>query len=317
MKKLLTKLLLYFCLMTLVVALFLLSSVKVLSSHRQFYNDYTASIADKIARLESITEPKVILVGNSNVAFGIDSSILEKALEMPVVNLGLHGGLGEVFHYNMAKRNIRQGDIVVLLNTHFGDGLITQTAEAWTAVESGSDYWKFIPPENWLDMFLSFPTHIENTINAAMEHRAESLTGGMYARSAFNAYGDNSYPREEGGYNFSKHNVSAPGVTKEGISEINKFSTFCQQQGASCLLAAYPIAFGEFTAPEEEFLRMQQKLESSLDCSVISDYTDYFFDYQYFYDTQYHLTTEGARLRTEQLAEDILRWQSSGNIDHS
>lgn len=311
MKKLLTKLLLYFCLLTLVIVLFFLTSIRILSTRRQFYNDYTASIADKITRLESITEPKVILVGNSNVAFGIDSSVLEESLDMPVVNLGLHGGLGEVFHYNMAKRNIQQGDIVVLLNTHFGDGLITQTAEAWTAIESGSDYWKFVPPKNWLDMVLSFPTHIENTINAAKEKRAESLNGGMYARSAFNTYGDNSYLREEGHYNFSKHKVYAPGVTKEGISEINKFSAFCQQQGASCLLAAYPIAFGEFTAPEEKFLRMQQTLEESLDCPVISNYTDYFFDYQYFYDTQYHLTTEGARLRTEQLAKDILRWQDS------
>jgi len=62
---------------------------------------------------------------------------------------------------------------------------------------------------------------------------------------------------------------------------------------------------------------MQQQLENGLTCSLISDYEDYFYDYQYFYDTQYHLTTEGVRMRTEQLAEDILRWQSTTSADNS
>ena len=42
-----------------------------------------------------------------------------------------------------------------------------------------------------------------------------------------------------------------------------------------------------------------------LDCPVISDYRDYFFDYKYFYNSFLHLTTEGAALRTEQLIEDL------------
>jgi len=45
----------------------------------QYSNSYTASIIDKVNRIESINEPKIILVGNSNAAFGFNS---EKLLEI-------------------------------------------------------------------------------------------------------------------------------------------------------------------------------------------------------------------------------------------
>lgn len=317
MKKLLTKFLCYCCLLALLLTAGLLSGVRILSSHRQYSDNYLASTADKLKRLESISGPKLILVGNSNVAFGIDSSILEETLGMPVVNLGVHGGLGDVFHYNMAKRNICQGDIVVLLNTHFGDGLITQTQEAWAAIENGSDYWKLVPPENWLDMLLSFPAHIERSINTSLEQQAFDESNSVYSRAAFNIQGDNCSIRETSQIVFSEGMLQVPEVTEQGIAQINAMDEFCRQQGAVCLVAGYPIATGEFTPPREEFLQMQQQLENGLACSLISDYEDYFYDYQYFYDTQYHLTTEGVRMRTEQLAEDILRWQSSQNVSHS
>jgi len=33
------------------------------------------------------------------------------------------------------------------------------------------------------------------------------------------------------------------------------------------------------------------------------------YDYKYFFDTRFHLTTEGAKLRTKQLIEDLKAWK--------
>lgn len=85
----------------------------------QYKYNYQASIIDKVERLESISEPKIILVGHSNLSFGIDSKRLEDAMKMPVVNLGLHGGLGNAFHEEIAKLNINEGDIVVVCHSSF------------------------------------------------------------------------------------------------------------------------------------------------------------------------------------------------------
>lgn len=58
----------------------------------QYLGNYQASLIDKVERLESIQEPKIVLIGDSNLAFGIDSERIEEAFGMPVVNMGLHGG---------------------------------------------------------------------------------------------------------------------------------------------------------------------------------------------------------------------------------
>ena len=49
---------------------------------------------DKMERLRATPSPRVVVVGGSNVAYGIDSSRLEASLGRPVVNLGTSGGLG-------------------------------------------------------------------------------------------------------------------------------------------------------------------------------------------------------------------------------
>ena len=110
MKRFIQNLLVFFGL--LVLGMFGMIVFKYFVIGSQYKYSYVASFYDKIERLESINEPKIILVGNSNLAFGMNSEKLEKSMGMPVVNLGLHNNLGSAFHEQMAKFNINKGDIV-------------------------------------------------------------------------------------------------------------------------------------------------------------------------------------------------------------
>lgn len=47
-----------------------------------------AALLDKHNRLEKLKSPKLIIVGGSNCGLGIDSTILSKLLNRPVVNMG-------------------------------------------------------------------------------------------------------------------------------------------------------------------------------------------------------------------------------------
>ena len=47
----------------------------------QYAGTYNASIVDKARRLRSIKEPKIVLIGNSNLSFGMDSEQLAKDLK--------------------------------------------------------------------------------------------------------------------------------------------------------------------------------------------------------------------------------------------
>lgn len=76
--------------------------------------DYTAASIAKQARARAVGSPKVLLVGGSNVAFGVESARLERVLGMPVVNMGLHAGLGFRYMKNEAVQLMGPGDLVVV-----------------------------------------------------------------------------------------------------------------------------------------------------------------------------------------------------------
>ncbi|MDX9749804.1 MAG: hypothetical protein RBT71_01810 [Flavobacteriales bacterium] len=76
--------------------------------------DFTAASIAKHARARAVGSPKVLLVGGSNVAFGVASGTVEEALCMPVVNLALHAGLGFGYMKNEAVRFMGPGDLVIV-----------------------------------------------------------------------------------------------------------------------------------------------------------------------------------------------------------
>ncbi len=76
--------------------------------------DYTEATIAKHARARHVGSPKALLVGGSNVAFGVESATLEQVLCMPVVNLGLHAGLGFRYMTNEAIELMGPGDLVIV-----------------------------------------------------------------------------------------------------------------------------------------------------------------------------------------------------------
>ena len=99
--------------------------------------EYNAALLDKIQRLQNLNEAKIVLIGNSNVSFGFQSQLIEEAYNMPVVNMGLHGGLGNAFHEKMVKINVHEGDVYVICHHTFSDdGKIQDIQLAWITLEN-------------------------------------------------------------------------------------------------------------------------------------------------------------------------------------
>ena len=53
-----------------------------------YTGSYCASLIDKVDRLESVEGAKIVLIGDSNLVYGIDSKLIEEQLGIPVVNMG-------------------------------------------------------------------------------------------------------------------------------------------------------------------------------------------------------------------------------------
>lgn len=283
----------------------------------QYLYGYNAALLDKMERLESIKEPKIVLIGNSNLAFGIKSELLEEAFDMPVVNMGLQGSLGNAFHEEMAKANVQEGDIIIIAHTEFTDeDTIGDPVIAWLTLENHPGLWKLLRTKDIPDMYFAFPDYAKRALTLwSFKEGNEQNYGDVYSRLAFNEYGDIAFERQSSKLDadtyFTEGMVKVPGINDTCVNRLNELNQYVTERGAALFVAAYPIADVAVTPPAQDYIAFQEKLQESLDCPVISDYTDYFMDKSYFYDTNYHLTDEGAVLRTNQLIQDLQQWMAS------
>ena len=280
----------------------------------QYKLGYQASLVDKIERLESINESKIILVGNSNLSFGIYSDQIEEDIGMPVVNLGLHGGLGNAYHEEIAKLNINEGDIVIVCHSNYEDeDVILDPELAWVTYDYNEKVWPIIRKKDYLTMLKAYPAYLRDSYFLWITRRGNLEPGNVYSRSAFNQYGDVIAKDDSEQMNtdelFKGNKISVPSINDICINRLNNLNQYCKDRGATLLIAGYPIAYGEYSEySEKDFNTFQSELASRLDCDVISDYSDYFFPYDYFYNTNMHLNEKGANARTKQLIEDIKNW---------
>lgn len=308
MKKFLVKISIFFLL--LLVSFICISCFSFFIMGCQYQYEYNASVMDKISRLKSINEPKIILVGNSNLSFGIFSPMLQESLNMPVVNLGLHSGLGNAFHENMAKFNINSGDYVIVCHSNFSDDdTITDIALAWITLEYHKEIWNVVRKKDYVDMLKAYPNYLISAFIKWFTFRGNHVPNPPYSRMAFNEYGD-IIARPSELWKFKSGDIQVPKINDICINRLNELNNYVKTKGATLLVAGYPIGYGEFTPPIEEFNKFQKELAKKLECEIISDYRDYFIPYEYFYNTIFHLNERGAEMRTTQLIQDIKNWQA-------
>ena len=279
----------------------------------QYLLNYQASLIDKNERLCSIDEAKIVLVGNSNWAFGVDSQKLEEAMGMPVVNMGMHGGIGNPFNEQAAVQNIYEGDIVIISYSNFADGDIIKNPElAWITIENHPALWKYIRLKDWPSMIKAYPTYLKDCLDLWSQGIGNMDSGTEYSRLQFNEYGDNIYDRPA--LVISDEELAEahiPEIGDETIDRLNKLNQTLQEKGATLLVTPYPTPVTSYTPPVEEYVAFSDQIEERLDFPLIGRYEDYRMDKNLFYNTYLHLNNEGKQLRTPMLIDDLQEYLSS------
>jgi hypothetical protein len=80
----------------------------------QYSNTFVGVLDEKVERLKSIEGEKLVVVGGSSVAFGLDSGLLEEYIGRPVVNFGLYAALGTKVMLDLSRAGISKGDVVII-----------------------------------------------------------------------------------------------------------------------------------------------------------------------------------------------------------
>src|SRR2546423_1051105 len=76
---------------------------------------WMSAAIDKENLIRNTPQPRVIFVGGSNLAFGLNSLLIQRRLGRSVVNMGLSAGLGMRFMLAEVRPHLRPGDLVVVV----------------------------------------------------------------------------------------------------------------------------------------------------------------------------------------------------------
>lgn len=279
----------------------------------QYINGYNAAMNDKVGRLYSTPGRRIVLVGNSNVAFGFRSDMIEQAFGIPVVNTGLHGANGNAFQEQVCKLDPHEGDIYVVCHSSFDDNDAISPLETWITIENSFALWKLIRFKDIDTMVKGFPTYLTKCYNLWKTGTGNLAEPGHYTRSAFNEYGDMAVSRIERVVEYNSGDIFISPVGDVETERLNKLSKYLENRGAHLVMAAYPIPLCMYTPSDEEYDKLTEELNEAYDFPVISDYKNYKMDQDLFFDTPYHLNDQGAIVRTEKLIEDL---RNSGLLDN-
>lgn len=299
-------------LIVVAVILFVFSFVVVMP---QYGGNYQASMVDKTNRLQSIEGPKIVLLGNSNLAFGMNSERLSQLTGMPVVNMGLHGGVGNAFNESVAKLNVCEGDIYIIVHDNWSDNDTIKNPElAWITMENHPQLLRLIRWKDIPSLAKAFPTYLRKCVHMWGTQTGNAEQTNAYRRSAFNEYGDNIYPRPQTEGEIELEKVTINPVSDVAANRVKKLQAYLEARGATLYVAGYPICVSDKTPTEAEYDAFEADLKQKLGHTdahpiVISHYNDYRYDLSYFYDSYLHLTDAGIILRTDQLYQDITNVQ--------
>ena len=150
-------------------------------------NAYLYAYNNKCKLLESTPSPRIIFVGGSNLAFGLDCKRIKDSLHVNVVNAGLHGGIGLKYMVDDIALYIRKGDIVVFAPeySHFYSNMAGDP-ETISEIMSVSDFQKaeMLNTAQWLNVIKGIPAELGTRIIL------QKKSPRVYKASNFNEYGD-------------------------------------------------------------------------------------------------------------------------------
>lgn len=276
--------------------------------------NYLAATIEKHAWLRRAPSPRVILVGGSNLAFGIDSERLGQGLRREVVNMGLAGGFGLEFMLNEVAPAVRKGDWVVLSLEYdlFSGGYnpmnLRQVLEYRPAslLCLGRIHWKRVLMDGGLPILGGMA---RRNLNGWINSRDEALDSNpVYLRSGFNHYGDLTNHYGMG----SRLEQAGPVIFQPSwiprervLSRLRNFARLCARRGASFYFTCPPLPVASLQQHEKISSQIIGKLAGLPGLTVLDSPLDHAYPQALFFDTGYHLIREGTIQRTDQLIKNL------------
>jgi len=269
---------------------------------------YEAAILDKHRLLASSMPPRIIFIGGSNLAFGLDSKMIEKGLGVRTINMGLHAGLGLRYMLFEIKPFVGRGDVVVV---------IPEYEQFFDSAYDGGDELAYVAmrfPETrrYLTSWKQYRTIILGSSYAFRGSIYNLLTGSRfncsvaYRRDAFSDCGDSiGHLDKEPFHKEIQRGWSEGRINREAIDGLNDVNAYVEVRGGKVFFIYPAVEEKQYKLSEKQLNMLSDCLARELKIRILGKPLDYVFPEDHFFDTVYHLNCRGRAERTVKISKDL------------
>ncbi len=308
------------------------SSIKTLrinaANEPVYCGSYYATFPDKMDYLKSLSDEypgskKLVLFSGSSTRFGYDSELLEKELPgYKVSNMGVFAYTNALPQLDLILNYMNPGDILLdspefdaskrqfCTTNKFDDKFFNLIEENYSLIEE-------LNLRDYTGVFSAFGEFLSN--RHGIQTKSYDLSPSDYDEN-FNPISEKSY-NSQGDYCLYRPNAwdDAPvfdlpvdytvsAFPKEYIDALNSEALKFTDKGIKFLFTYAPRNESAISSEstKEKRHELDDYFKNSLDFPVISDIEDSLFKGRYLFETDNHLSTEGARIRTAQIIKDLM-----------
>ncbi|MFT0733824.1 hypothetical protein [Ralstonia wenshanensis] len=276
---------------------------------------------------------KILLVGDSNLLFGVDSSYAAINLGLPVMNMGLHGGLPlDYWQLDFPLSFANMGDVVVIgfvwrlyvedyrkphawyvdqliaWDRQYFDGLPFLRKLPYLSAVSPRGMWRNIAAK--LDRSTIEKENPERTVPSR-----EKILSRYYSEASSRSTFEYSYINMNfrGDMRFACGHAAEPNIhdvelptrypNKEALDRIVDTVHRLERNGVRVFVVA-PAMIDDAQTRDPEYLAVTDEIWRSLKKNgvhVLGTPTDYYFPRDAFFDTAFHVNCEHTKERTDRL----------------
>ncbi len=298
------------CLFLLVAGLLTLSLFFIPDHFSE--NTLLASLPSKNELLKNTESPKIILIGGSNVSFGMNSRKISEKFKIPVINMGIHGGIGLQFLMNDVKPFIGKGDIVVLMPEYenfYSPDFYGEMELIPILFSIAPETRKTVEPNQWKHLFKFLPTYSAKKIKNIFFYSNKPVDPktDVYGPSSFNEYGDAYIHWTMPDQQFTPEKIkSDEKINQEVISFIKDYKAYIANKGATLLLLP-PVIEKQSFLNQKYIVDIVNTALTKNQIPYLSQPEKYVFSKDHFFNAMYHPNKKGVDLRTQLVIEDMSR----------
>jgi hypothetical protein len=257
------------------------------------------AIDGKMNILQQQKKPKIVLIGDSNLALGIHSPLLKERCGLEVVNMGVHGGFGLRFSLAQVENYLQKGDLLLIAPVYGAfSTAFYGSSQLNLALRTDLSYLQYMATFAQLSKVFPQGFNMRDAYASLLNQVPEQAY-----QINMNEHGDYTGHHEQP--NQHSYNIHSPIDTlilEANINEVNQFAASLQAKGVRCFYSAAPYPQSLYQKHAASIERYHQRLQTQLKIPVLGQAPSFIYPDSLFFDTQNHLNKTGKNLRTQALA---------------